>query len=138
MNQQPPATSKYIPRPTGLDAELHRLTIATGKVHVQRCSACGHHQHPPRKCCAACGSEDLTFVPTGNRGTLYSWVVSHFTVDTGWLDEVPYTTALVQLDEGPRVVGAFSGDASMLSIGMPVAVRPEARTDDVAFLWVDP
>lgn len=135
MNQ--PATSKYIPRPQGLDAEFHRLAVATGKVHVQRCEACGHHQHPPRRFCVSCSSRQLGFVPTANRGHVYSWVVSHFTVDTGWVADVPYTTVLVELDEGPRVVGAFSGDPSMLSIGMPVGIRPEPRNDDVVFLWID-
>jgi uncharacterized protein len=131
------ATSKYIPRPTGLDAEWNRLTVATGKVHVQRCSQCSNHQHPPRRFCASCGSTDVAFVPTANRGAVYSWVVSHFTVDSGWIDDLPYATVLVQLSEGPRIVGAYSGDASTLSIGMPVSIRPDARSEDFSFLWVD-
>jgi hypothetical protein len=131
------ATSKYVPRPSGLDLEFNRLAIATGKVHVQRCDACGHHQHPPRRFCASCGSTDLAFVPTANRGEVYSWTTSHFTVDTGWIDDVPFATVVVQLTEGPRIVGAYHGDPATLTIGQPVSVRPEARSDDFAFLWVD-
>ena len=130
-------TSKYVPRPQGLDLELNRLAVATGKVHLQRCASCGRHQHPPRRVCASCGGTDLGFVATANRGEVYSWVVSHFTVDTGWMEDLPYATVVVQLAEGPRVVGAYTGDPASLAIGQPVSVRPEARSDDFAFLWVD-
>lgn len=131
------SAAKYVPRPTGLDREFFRLAVDTGRVHVQRCTACGHHQHPPRRFCAGCGSGDLAFVPTANRGTVYSWVVSHFTVDAGWADDVPFATVVVALDEGPRIVGAFTGDPASLAIGQPVGIRPEARSDDVAFFWID-
>jgi uncharacterized protein len=130
-------TAKYTPRPLGLDREFYRLAVETGKVHVQRCHACGHHQHPPRRFCAGCGSADLGFVPTANRGEVYSWVVSHFTVDTGWAGEVPFATVVVQLPEGPRLVGAFTGDPATLAIGQPVGIRPEARSDEFAFFWID-
>jgi uncharacterized protein len=131
------ATAKYTPRPHGLDREFFRLAIETGKIHVQQCRACRHDQHPPRRFCAGCGSDDLGFVPTANRGEVYSWTVSHFTTDSGWVDDLPYATVVVQLPEGPRIVGAFTGDPSTLEIGMPVGIRPEARTEDFAFLWID-
>ena len=128
---------KYVPRPHGLDRELFRLAIATGTFHVQRCEGCQHHQHPPRRFCAQCGSDDLGFVPTSNRGEVYSWTVSHFTTDPGWRDDVPFTTVVMQLDEGPRVVGTFTGDPATLELGQVVSVRPEPRSEDFAFLWID-
>lgn len=131
------ATAKYTPRPHGLDREFFQLAITTGKVHLQTCSACGHHQHPPRRFCAQCGSTELGFTPTDNRGEVYSWTVSHFTTDSGWLEDVPYATVVVQLPQGPRIVGAFNGDLAALEIGMPVSIRPEPRTEDFCFFWVD-
>lgn len=131
------ATAKYTPRPHGLDREFFQLAISTGKVHVQTCTACGHHQHPPRRFCAQCGSMELGFTPTDNRGELYSWTVSHFTTDSGWVGDVPYATVVVQLPEGPRIVGAFNGDLTALEIGMPVSIRPEPRTEDFCFFWID-
>ncbi len=131
------ASTKYVPRPYGLDREFFQLAITTGKLHLQCCNACQHFQHPPRYFCALCGSDDLGFVATDNRGEVYSWTVSHFTVDSGWTGDVPYATVVMQLPEGPRIVGAFTGDYTTLEIGQPVTVRPEARSEDFAFLWID-
>ena len=131
------ATPKFVPRPHGIDKEFFQKAIATGKVHVQRCSDCAHHQHPPRQFCATCGSRDLAFVSTNGQGSVYSWTVSHFTVDSGWVDDTPYATVVVEVAEGPRIVGCYSGDASTLEIGQTVSLRPEAKSEDFAFLWVD-
>lgn len=131
------ATAKYIPRPYGLDLEFFHLAIQTGKVHVQQCVACGHYQHPPRRWCALCTSPELHFVPSTGRGEVYSWTVSHFTTDSGWEGDVPYASVVVELSEGPRLVGAFTGDPTSLTLGQSVSIRPEAKSDDFAFLWVD-
>ena len=65
--------------------------------------------------------------------------INHFTVDRAWIDEVPFVTAVVELEEGPRIVGAVRGlDADEVRIGLSVVVTPEARGDSFAFLWVDP
>lgn len=133
------AARKYVPSPEGLNLEFHRPAVETGMLHVQRCSACGTWRHPPRWYCPACHSEVWTFEPVSGRGTLYSMAINHFTVDRGWADEVPYVTAVVELEEGPRVVGAMRGvDSEAVEIGMAVVVTPEPRGEEFAFLWVEP
>ena len=132
------ATAKFVPKPHGLDREFFHLAIATGQVHLQRCETCAHFQHPPRYVCGDCGSLALGFTPVSGNGEVYSWTVSHFTTDPGWVDDVPYATVVVELTEGPRVVGAYTGLPADLDLGQPVHVRPEPKTDDFAFLWVDP
>ena len=73
------------------------------------------------------------------RGHVYSMAVNHFTVDRAWIHEVPFVTAVVELEEGPRIVGAVRGlGPDEVEIGLPVVVTPEARGDEFAFLWVDP
>ncbi len=112
------ATAKYTPRPHGLDREFFQLAISTGKVHVQTCTACGHHQHPPRRFCAQCGSMELGFTPTDNRGDVYSWTVSHFTTDSGWVGDVPYATVVVQL-------GLTTGQRSGATRQVKSSMRPK-------------
>lgn len=74
---------------------------------------------------------------TDNAGVVYSFTTSYFTVDSGWTEDVPYTTVVVEMPEGPRLVGTYSGDATKLKIGQAVTLRPEPKSDDFAFLWVD-
>jgi uncharacterized OB-fold protein len=73
-----------------------------GRLLVQRCEACGHHQHHPRPFCLACGSGDVGFVEASGRGVLHSFTVVHRSPRPDL--EAPYIVALVDLAEGPRLL----------------------------------
>ena len=63
---------------------------------------------------------------------------NHYTVDRGWAEEVPYITAVVQLKEGPRVVGHLRGvEPGGAELGQTVQVTVEPRGEDFAFLAVE-
>lgn len=133
------AAKKYVPSPEGLNLEFHRGAIETGMLHLQRCAECGRYRHPPRWYCPSCHADRFTFEPVSGRGEIYSMAINHFTVDRAWIDEVPFVTAVVELVEGPRVVGAVRGlTPEQVWIGLPVVVTPEPRGEEFAFLWVDP
>ncbi len=139
QTQPAPVAKKYVPRPEGINLEFHLPAVATGMLHIQRCSACGTWRHPPRWYCPSCHSPEYSFEPVSGRGTLYSLAINHFTVDRAWIEEVPFVTAVVELEEGPRVVGSLRGvPADQVDIGLAVVVTPEPRGDEFAFLWVDP
>jgi uncharacterized OB-fold protein len=71
-------------------------------------------------------------------GFMYSFAINHFTVDRAWIEEVPYVTAVVQLVEGPRVVGALrNAEPQDVNLGDPVLVSVEPRGEEFAFIWVD-
>jgi uncharacterized OB-fold protein len=64
--------------------------------------------------------------------------LSHYTTEPAWKDDVPYATVVVELDEGPRIVGAARHpDPAAIRIGQRVRMVPERRTDDFAFLTVE-
>lgn len=136
----PPAASprKYLPETEGLNREFF-LQCSSGTLHLQRCADCGTYRHPPRYYCQHCFSERWDWEPSPGLGTVASWVTSHFTVDRGWVNELPYTTIVVQLDEGPRLVGAMRAmEGQEPSLGMPVRVVGETKRDDFVFFWVEP
>lgn len=133
------ADARYVPRPEALNLELHRAAVATGRLHLQRCTDCGAYRHPPRYYCAACASPGYELVPSGERGVVHSLVVTHRSFDPGWAGDVPHVTVAVELDEGPRVIGALrSAGPGALAIGDRVHVSVEPRGDDFAFVWVEP
>jgi hypothetical protein len=57
------------------------------------------------------------------RGHVYSWIVVSHPVDPVIADQVPYAVAMIELDEGVRVVGNVAGcGPDELQAGMKVTV----------------
>lgn len=69
---------------------------------IQRCRACGAHQFYPRPFCLACDATDLVWVAAAGTGTVYSMTTVHMQVSPEFVP--PYIVAIVQLDEGPRLM----------------------------------
>ena len=73
-----------------------------GRLLVQACEACGHHQHPPRAVCTGCGStEHLGHVDAAGTGTVDACTVVHRAPAEGFTP--PYVVARVRLAEGEFV-----------------------------------
>lgn len=92
----------------------HRLT-------VQHCRACGGHQFYPRPFCLACESTDLEWVPASGKGTIYSLTTVRMPV----VPELtpPYLLALVDLDEGPRLLTNIVAETARIGDRVSVAWR---------------
>lgn len=91
---------------------------------IQRCSECGEFRHPPRPMCPYCNS--LAWVPVASegRGAVFSFVMPRHP-QYPWF-ESDYIVALVELDEGVRIVSNLVGTSpEAVSIGMRVQVRYE-------------
>jgi uncharacterized OB-fold protein len=106
--------------------------LREGRLLLRRCRACGAHHHYPRPFCPACWSDDVEWVEAAGGGTLYT----HSTVYVNDLPpfgpQVPYTAAVVELDEGPRLMTRVVDCApEALAIGMRVELRTEPVTDEV-------
>ena len=129
--------SKVIGKPDDLNLELFQKIVSSGQMRLQQCGSCGHFSHPPRMYCGSCFSGDYGYPEVSGAGTLYSYTISHHTAEPAWQDELPYLTVVVELDEGPRVVGAATlADWGTVRIGQRARVIPEKRTDDFAYFTV--
>ena len=85
---------------------------ARHELMVQRCDSCGHHQFYPRPFCLACGGDDLDWAEVSGKGAVYSLTVPRIPVGPGF--EPPYPVALVELDEGPRMLtNIVNGEAAI-------------------------
>jgi uncharacterized OB-fold protein len=76
---------------------------AAGELRLQRCTACGGKSYfPPRPFCPGCGSREIEIYKASGNGILYSYVINmRPRPDMG---TEPYAIAVVQLDEGPRMM----------------------------------
>lgn len=93
---------------------------------LQRC-ACGHYQHYPRPVCMSCGGDELSFVTASGAGRVYAHSTVYRAPTPGL--EPPYVVALVDLEEGPRMLSRLVGDTSALRCGTAVQVRFEPLAD---------
>jgi len=129
-------SDRLLPAAVGLNAEFYAF-LARDELRLQRCAACGTWRHPPRHRCAHCGSLDAAWEPATGRGRVFSWTVTHRAVDPAFVP--PYAIVIVELDEGPRLVGNLRGiEPSELAIDLPVVVEIEHASDTVGFVWFRP
>jgi len=129
-------TDRLLPAAVGLNGEFYAF-LARGELRLQRCTACGTWRHPPRVRCAHCGSRDSTWEPASGRGRVFSWTVTHRAVDPAFTP--PYAILVVEIDEGPRLVGNLRGlEPSELVLDLPVTVEIEHASDTVGLLWFRP
>ncbi len=107
-------------RPTDeILAEPFWKHLAEGRLALQRCVKCGTFRHPPSEICHKCMSFELEWAEVSGKGNLYSFTVARHSVHTSLDAQVPYVIALVELDEGVRIVSGIPGaTAKDLRIGM--------------------
>ncbi len=93
----------------------HRLLI-------QRCTECAALRHPPRPMCPRCNSLSWDTIEASGRGRVFSFVMPRHP-QYPWFEE-DYIVALVELDEGVRLVTNLVGTTpDAVSIDLPVQVR---------------
>ncbi len=93
-----------------------------GKLLIQRCKTCGTLRHPPGPVCTACHAFEWDTAESRGLGTVHSFVVMHYPEVPPF--EHPNPIALVDLDEGTRLVAQLVGVApGEVAIGQRVKVE---------------
>ena len=115
------------------ESEPYWTALHEAKLLIKRCGACGKHHSYPRPFCPHCWSDDVEWVEAGGGATLYT----HSTVYQNDLPpfppQVPYVAAVVDLDEGPRMMTRLVDcEDSEIKIGMRLRMRAEPVTDEIS------
>lgn len=76
---------------------------ARGVLLLPRCDTCARFVWYPETPCRGCGGERLTWIEVSGRGRLFSWSVVRHAWIPQFAAQLPFVTALVALDEDPRV-----------------------------------
>ncbi len=105
--------------------------LANGVLRGLRCSACGEPILPPTAACPKCGSPDLKVAEFSPAGRITTFTVVRVAA-AGF--RPPFVVAMVELDQGPWVMGTVKGirpDAATMSlIGRRVKVGSERAAAD--------
>ena len=120
----------------GRDSQYFWDGTAAGELRIQRCNACGALRFPPGPTCPSAAAFDRGHVVASGTGTVFSYVVHRHPPVPG--KELPIVIALVDLDEGVRMVGEVVdvAEASEIEIGMRLRVDFRRVDDELTLpIW---
>ena len=104
-----------------------------GQLLLQRCTACAAWRYPPAPVCPHCASVEATWTPTSHKGRIHSFVIYHRAFHPAYAAEVPYAVALVELDEGVRLLLRVADcPLAALAIEAPGVIRFTRFTEEVS------
>jgi len=133
MSSQPDAPAKPLPRPEsrGLTAPFWEAA-RRHELIMQRCIQCASWIFYPREQCPVCFSQNLEWAPVSGRGRVYAYTVVYQPAHPAFQSEAPYTYAVIQLDEGVRMVSnVVECKPDDVQVDMPVV----AVFEDVSPEW---
>jgi uncharacterized OB-fold protein len=99
---------------------------------MPRCKRCDRLFFYPREVCPNCLNADLDWQKVSGLGRLFSFTVIHQPANPAFQEDVPYVYAMVQLDEGPRMIANL---VDCPPSEAQVDMRVQAVFDDVTPDW---
>ena len=98
-----------------------------------KCQACGTINVPPKMVCRQCTSPDMEIVELKGTGKIQTFTTVNVASE-GRESECPYTIVLVELDEGPWIMGNLGdidpAEATMELIGKKVKMEHKVFPGD--------
>ena len=124
--------SQELPLPVvNPDSQVYWDGARQDRLMIRKCKACGATHFMPRYLCPACWSTELEWIQASGYGKVHSFTVIRRAPLPSFTGRVPYVIALIDLDEGPRMMANILGeDALQTAIGDRVAVCFEQRGAD--------
>ncbi len=120
---------KQLPLPVAnADSAVYWQSAREGKLVLRRCKSCGETHFMPRYLCPVCWSTDLEWIEAAGKGTVHSFTIIRRASSPAFTALTPYVVALIDLEEGPRMMSNIVGDGALdVQIGDGVALQFEDR-----------
>jgi uncharacterized OB-fold protein len=118
---------KPIPQPN-IETQFFWDKVQEGELWIQRCKDCGNKPFfYPRFFCPDCLGTNVEWFKTSGRGKLHTYMINH-RASPAFQAEAPYAIAIVELEEGPRMMTNIHGienTPEKLVLDMPLKVTFE-------------
>lgn len=82
--------------------------LAENQLLGLKCKDCGFITAPPRLACRKCGGQDTEVVNLAGKGHIVTFTSVHIPPENR-RGQTPYLVVMVELDEGPWIMGNLSG-----------------------------
>lgn len=121
--------NRILPRPTDVSAPYWQGCRAR-ELRLQKCTACQYVQFYPRIMCSQCHHQSLDWIVATGKGEIASFTVVRRGISEDY--PAPYVVALIDLEEGPRMMSYIVGDdAGSVTIGDAVTVDFEVWSEEI-------
>jgi uncharacterized protein len=99
--------------------------LEEGKVMTTKCRKCGKIHFPPKMDCSRCGASEVDWIEINGPGELMAYSTVMYG-PTGFENEVPYTVAVIRLQNGVQLFGRISKKIQIdqIAIGMQLKIVP--------------
>lgn len=102
--------------------------LRTHRLLIKHCSICGKSHFYPRELCPYCHHDTLQWIDASGDATVYSYTVARRPAGPAFKIDTPYVLAIVELDEGPRMLTQLVGVAPEAA---HIGARVRVAFDDV-------
>lgn len=123
-----------LPQPITPEARPYWDGLREHRLMLPRCRDCGKAFFYPRVLCPFCHGAAIDWIQASGRGRLYSFEIAYQTINKAFKVKPPYVLAMVELEEGPRMMSNLinvAADPAVLRCDMPVEIVFHQLTDDI-------
>lgn len=122
--------AKALPQPTE-ETLPYWEACRRHELQIQYCNDCRRYYFYPRPFCRWCMSRNTEWRKVSGRGKLHTHVINYRPA-RGFENDAPYVIAVIELDEGPRMM------TNLLDIEIDLSVEPSGlRRKDGSELKID-
>ena len=128
------AYGKPIPVPQG-ESDYYWEKTKEEELWLRKCNECQQAYFYPRDISPCCFSKDTTWIQASGKATLFTYGIVHRAPHAGFAEDVPFVTAIVKLEEGPKMPTNIVMDnptPEKLQIDMPLEVVFESVSDGIS------
>jgi len=123
VTEQRQAPPKSVPYPN-VETQFFWDKVSEGELWIQRCKDCQKPYFYPRFFCPRCLGTNVEWFKTSGKGKLHTYMINH-RPPPAFQAEAPYAIAIVELDEGVRMMTNIHGienTPEKLVLDMPLRV----------------
>ena len=126
--------NKPVPVPQG-ESDYYWEKAKAKELWLRQCNDCGNAYFYPRDISPCCFSKDTSWIQASGKATLFTYAIVHRPPHPGFREIAPYVTAIVELEEGPKMPTNIVIDdptPENLQIDMALEVTFEDISDTIA------
>lgn len=105
--------------------EHYWSSLRNHRMELPRCGECGRFHWPAHDRCPHCLADRLEWGPVAGTGFIYSYAVFHQLYHASFESALPYNVAIIELDEGPRLISSVRAPKELVRIGKRVRIEYE-------------